>query len=143
MKSIDKLRKFVKDRFVINSQSLNSGMQIADEIEAEIAERYMELPADADGVPIHVGDVMMDGKTPRYAVAVAPESFMMDGYETGSFYRPGLAKNHRHVKPRTLEDVLIDMLETAVGYSDAHTDVALVAVESYADEIRELLGGDA
>ena len=29
---------------------------IADRIEAELAERYMELPVDADGVPIHVGD---------------------------------------------------------------------------------------
>ena len=94
-----------------------------------------------DFYTIHVGDEMVDSKTSRTVVAVAPKSFMMAGYENGSFYRPGLAKNHHHVKPRTLEDVLVDMLEDAVGYSDAHTDVSLVAVEKYADEIRELLGG--
>jgi len=32
--------------------------EIADAIQAEIAERYMKLPVDADGVPIHVGDVL-------------------------------------------------------------------------------------
>ena len=142
MKSIDKLREFVDDQFVISGQAYLQGMAIASSIEAEIERDYMRLPVDADGVPIHVGDEMVDSKTLRTVVAVAPKSFMMAGYENGSFYRPGLAKNHHHVKPRTLEDVLVDMLEDAVGYSDAHTDVSLVAVEKYADEIRELLGGD-
>ena len=143
MKSIDKLREAATYNPAFSDNATRIVCNYLSEIEAEIAERYMELPVDADGVPIHVGDEMVDSKTSRTVVAVAPKSFMMDGYENGSFYRPGLAKNHHHVKPRTLEDVLVDMLEDAVGYSDAHTDVSLVAVEKYADEIRELLGGDA
>jgi hypothetical protein len=141
MKSIDKLREW----------SCRTDLhEIADEIEAEIAEHYMELPVDADGVPIHVGDEMVDSKTSRTVVAVAPESFMMDGYETGSFYRPGLAKNYRHVKPRTLEDVLEDYVveyqtrharsESGAEHFD-HVDVHEM-VKRCADEIRELMGGD-
>jgi len=35
---------------------------VADAIEKELKERYMELPVDADGVPIHVGDEMDCGE---------------------------------------------------------------------------------
>ena len=105
---------------------------VLDEIEREIAERYMELPVDADGVPIKPGDVMMDYKTPRNVVAVAPDSFMMDGYETDSFYRPGLAKNHRHVKPDPVKDLLkefeVIVRERGACFSD---------FDEYAARIRE------
>ena len=59
MVSIGKLREFAEkavyaDNYIVGSTyDLN---RIADEIEREIAEKYMELPVDADGVPIHVGD---------------------------------------------------------------------------------------
>ena len=139
IKALEKLRELL-DVEIGEAEPYFKGEAICDEIEAEIADNYMRLPLDADGEPIHVGDVMMDGKTPRYAVAVAPESFMMDGYETGSFYRPGLAKNHHHVKPRTLEDVLEDCINEfshrcTEGKYDTRPTVA-----KYADEIRELLG---
>ena len=34
--------------------------EIADEIEHEISERFIKMPVDADGVPIHVGDEITD-----------------------------------------------------------------------------------
>ena len=34
--------------------------EIADRIDAELVERYVELPKDADGVPIHVRDKLRD-----------------------------------------------------------------------------------
>ena len=117
------------------SQFIN---EIADEIEREIDERYMELPLDADGVPIRVGDVMLDYQTPRNVIAVASDSFVMDGFKNGSFYRPGLACNHSHVKPRTLEDVLCDLEGMRGNYAD-YEDVVYRAAE-YAAEIRDLLG---
>lgn len=135
IKAVEKLREWANDR--LDGYAHADAVRLADEIEAEIEERYMELPVDADGVPIRVGDVMVDYKTPRNVVAVAPDSFMMDGYETDSFYRPGLAKNHRHVK-RTLEDVLSDF--AAEVENDRNT---IETARKYADEIRELLGGDA
>ncbi|MBQ1449375.1 MAG: hypothetical protein IIZ12_00360, partial [Eggerthellaceae bacterium] len=110
---------------------------------------------DADGVPIQIGDVLelpgMDDYYPSEVVRLIYDGFedewFFDGEVLGSF--TGQVGHYdtagwvHYVKPRTLEDVLVDMLEDAVGYSDAHTDVSLVAVEKYADEIRELLGGDA
>ena len=144
MESIDKLRKLgtkVKNS-CFTGVHCDAVLDLADEIETEIAERYMLLPVDANGEPIHVGDVMtLRHEKTCEVVAVSETQFT--GKKLGSENCVCNANLHRHVKPRTLEDVLVDMLETAVGYSDAHTDVSLVAVEKYADEIRELLGGDA
>ena len=57
IESIEKLRKWVKSLYTPNSGELKvEGLDIADEIEAEIESRYMELPVDADGVPIHPND---------------------------------------------------------------------------------------
>ena len=140
IESIEKLRtsarNMAKGRNLEKHEDCNLLLIIADEIEAEIAERYMLLPVDADGVPIRVGDVMVDYKTPRNVVAVAPDSFMMSGYEIDSFYRPGLAKNHRHVKPRTIEDVLADFASKQHGITKEEND-ALIA--ECAAEIRELM----
>lgn len=117
---------------------------IADEIEAEIERDYMRLPVDADGVPIHVGDDLRSASSKtEYTALGFWFDFDCDIWQVMVSSKQAMSGNMlRHVKPRTLEDVLVDMLEAAIGYSDAHTDVALVAVEKYADEIRELLGSD-
>lgn len=105
-------------------------------------ETSMPLPVDADGVPIRVGDKLI-AYNERFDVEGVGDGIVIyrnEDDELGELFNPAATV---HVKPRTLEDVLVDMLEAAIGYSDAHTDVSLVAVEKYADEIRELLGGDA
>ena len=164
MKSIEELRKVLKsctseagiepDRFDTYWITAKACDMLIDEIEAEIAERYMELPVDADGVPIHMGDtvegeLVFDDATAKGTVTTyhihdndEPDTVYIKvdcGNGTWTIKELRIKRCH-HVKPRTLEDVLVDMLEDAVGYSDAHTDVSLVAVEKYADEIRELLG---
>ena len=125
---------------------------MASEIEAEIAERYMELPVDADGVPIRPDDLMactafdtndFDGK--EHVMAVG-NGFWVD--KDGCTHIP--SETH-HVKPRTLEDVLEDYVveyqtrharsEFGAEHFD-HVDVHEM-VKRCADEIRELLGGDA
>ena len=132
MESIEKLRtaarNVAKGRNLENHEECNLFLIIADEIEREISERYMELPLDADGVPIRVGDVMLDYQTPRNVIAVASDSFVMDGFKNGSFYRPGLACNHSHYKQRTLFDVLAEVENRELSINDAEA------------EIRELLG---
>lgn len=66
LESIDKLRDWLDYKCICydankNAVELANGhhpdelYEIADEIEREIAKRYMELPVDADGVPIRVG----------------------------------------------------------------------------------------
>lgn len=106
---------------------------IADEIEREVAERFMELPRDSEGVPIHVGDrlVSYDAETRIEVLAVAAD-YVVD--ENGC---TSLARNCCHVKRRTLEEVLLDI----VMLPQVLVKVRVEDVKPYADEIRELIGG--
>ena len=108
----------------------------ADEIEAEIAERYMLLPVDADGVPIHVGDRLTNINKPSDEYIVAgvngEKLFVYGGH---AFI---CASQCRHVRPRTIEDVLRDLVD---GIDSVEFD-ALTAIGEAADEIRELMEVD-
>ncbi|MBQ9020576.1 MAG: hypothetical protein IJ113_00975 [Eggerthellaceae bacterium] len=105
----------------------------SNEIEAEIEREWMRLPVDADGVPIRVGDTMTDGVKRRVVLAVSADSWQGDdsyyGYSPTSF---------RHVKPRTVEDVLAEFAGDV-----RNGKWSLDMEQRYADEIRELMGGDA
>ena len=114
-----------------------------DAIEAEIAERFMELQVDADGVPIRVGDYLQLGETRGEVVALTycPDNgkFSWEWQcDTGDWYSTAFA---HHVKPRTLEGVLRDVWNEALDYakSDMWRNPDEVFVER-ADEIRELMG---
>lgn len=150
MESIEKLRELAADinsteiidhldvvgKFVFRSEWLDSWHKAfdaaCDEIEAEITERYMDLPKDADGVPIHVGDKMQcHGCEPFIVCAVAPAvihtwaEVKLGERITTYNYEPSQCT---HYKPRTIEDVLMD------------SGVSVAAIEDVAAEIRELLG---
>lgn len=145
MKSIDKLRELAADinsteiiahidvgsRFVIHTEWLDSWHKAFDaacgEIEAEIAERYMALPLDADGVPIRVGDEINS-----LGCGVLVNSIIWDGknwYASETVLSGDWlpVKYSDHAKPRTLEDVL-----QCAG-------VSVAAIEDVAAEIRELM----
>lgn len=97
MKSIEKLRKVAEEQSspvacklvrVYTDQdgmsASNQGVMEAlgsaiDEIEHELKERYLELPFDANGVPINFGDRMTDGE---YTFKVASLSY--HGYKSWS-----------------------------------------------------------
>ena len=115
-----------------NEQQL---LAIADRIDAALAERYVELPKDADGVPIRVGDVMRDGTVTCIRDAGKGWEIVLDYW--GSHQPCDVTHHHEP----TVEDVLQKLLEQAVGYSDAHTTVALYAIAEYAAKLR--LAGDA
>lgn len=147
MESIDKLRK--KDGEMLiplgNGQYVpdHSHNDIADEIEQEIAERYLELPTDADGVPIKVGD--------ECCSTVTGEEFSVTSLERTNvgwwvWYEPSknLAVEYvAHVKPRTLEDVLNELVE-AVRYERVCDKLlSETSIDDFAAEIREILGVDA
>lgn len=157
MKSVDKLRELPVFGAVSVDGDLNATnqrmvcatkeeiLEIADEIEAEIAERYMELPLDADEVPIRPGDKLeFDGLTfDAFSVAedvVFRECDFNSGRYTVDVYDHS---DVRHVKSRTLEDVLEEYYDKR-GWDEAD-NCALNADEltaKYADEIRELFGSD-
>ena len=128
MGSIEKLRELAR-KFGYFNPSIESCI---DEIEHEIAERYMLLPVDADGVPIHIGDVMDVLKDGAIVRGVGENSF------ESSWCRYENAASYRHVKPRTIEDVLRDVMKET-RLADMTNDEV---VTQYADAIRELTGGE-
>ena len=141
MKSIDELRELL-DREIGEADPYFKGVAICNEIEAEIADGYTRLPVDADGVPIHVGDICEMGGVQFKVRQLCTDGncwWAVDG--TGEFY---IAELCHHVKPRTLEDVLREygkayhahMADNYMNYDGTDEQV----VEKYADRIRELLG---
>ena len=112
MKALDELR----ERFAGHFDDCYSGddrdrfFAACDAIEAELAEEYMALPIDLEGKPIHVGDTMIDWKTPRAVAAVSEDSICLAGYEADSYYRMGIARNYRHHHEPTVKSVLAEML---------------------------------
>ena len=67
---------------------------------------WVRLPLDADGVPIHIGDVIAyeDNTKPKEVVALVPPSVVM--VEDG----PRYADMCRHYHEPTVEDVLRDVV---------------------------------
>ena len=147
IKALDELREYAEQCCPAYEDYDARMMEIADEIEAEIAEKYMELPVDADGVPIRVGDYLQLGETRGEVVAITycpsngklPWEWQCD---TGDWYNTAFA---RHVKPRTLESVLADLAnevwEASCTCQTTWSDSGLDGIEKrYADEIREMIG---
>ena len=140
MESIDKLRERCDflDGNLCDECSKKLHL-IADEIEAEIAANYLELPIGLDHEPIHVGDICeMNGE--RFEV----RQLKTDGDCWWAVARIGecyLTWYCRHVKPRTLEDIVADAIQ--YGHNGITGDRIEGKVAEFCTEIRELLGGDA
>lgn len=171
MESIEKLRErshLDDDRWTLSDgrvmwytngepndpNAVNWGEQlrkIADEIEREIAERYMELPVDADGVPIRVGDEMESDNERFVVCAVAlGRVHRWDVHNIGELDRGTVAyppNSLHHYKPRTLEDVLAEyrleadrlFCDPSIGGED-RADALESLDAKYAAEIRKLMG---
>jgi len=95
---------------------------------------------DADNQPIHADDEMFlkgDSVGRVTAIGVGQRSewvwTLRDGRNVSMVYH---ACTLRHHKQPTVEDVLQKLLEQAVGYSDAHTTVALDAIAEYAQRLQ-------
>lgn len=146
MKALEKLR----DRNFKPSYHGEPTLElIAAEIETEIKREYMRLPVDADGVPIQIGDSLYSDETKRQfmcrgmSLTLQSDSrkwwtieCWFDGYSGTSEYVS--AKSCRHVKPRTLEDILGDYVEAWDSKAITERDAQEITAK-YADEIRELM----
>ena len=147
LESIGKLREALKDCTSVSGIEPNkfdtywitaaACDKYIDEIEREIAERYMELPVDADGVPIRVGDeVFIDpvSKTVYEVEAVGDGFVVFDGmFERSS-------NDCRHVTPRTIEDVLRDCCNEWNEHCGGDWEQGVYA--KYADELRGMGVGE-
>lgn len=144
MESIEKLRE------VIGADASQLGYangtkklhELIGEIEAEISERYMELPVDADGVPIHIGDLVKvnDGEDDGYIDGFTSEFTCGDGELMPTIdtvqYR---ACDMRHVGERTIEYVLGEFVQTWNDSEYEDDDAYQSLIAKYADEIRGLI----
>ena len=122
--------------------------KIADEIEDEIAANYLELPKDINGERWSVTDKQFIDGTERIRELLGIEydtkeqcwglRYLEDGYlDTFSPY------GCRHVKPRTLENVLCDALADASCAGDGirrKFEPDEPYVTALADEIRAVFG---
>lgn len=131
LESVEKLRNHIKEYWTISEGQLYNYL---DDIEREITERYMLLPVDADGVPIQVGDSMVDvdGMPPLVATSLTTKGFCT---YFGTFYS---GNTTYHSKKFYVEDVLRELVDVA-----KQGNVSSELLTKYADELRELLGGDA
>lgn len=141
MESTDKFREWTKTFYRDSPRMIDGLCKFSDEFEAEIAERYMELPVDAEGVPIHVGDVIQfvneqGGTGAKVEVCAVSKHYVYYG-EGKHFYRASMC---RHVKPRTVEDVLRDMLNAYDRHEDGDMPYSFIA--KYADELRNMGVGE-
>lgn len=150
MKSIDKLRtaarNMAKGRELENHEECNLLLVIADEIEADIAERYMLLPVDADGVPIRVGDEMENGEYRGKVTDMSWDGHFWHVYHGFIAIAPC---DYTHVKPDPLKELLHDACmnatriccEQGVG-PNVHVEIDETGLAEYAERIRELMEAD-
>lgn len=146
--SLMKLRTQI-ETYGVKLPHYNAFKELADKIEDEIEKRYFELPLDADNAPIRIGDVLYSdeyAKTPfpcrglsvdvRNGTRFWTVCMAYDAYSGTSEYVS--AKSCHHVKHRTVEDVLNDLLDEDVRimYQDEYQDQVIA---KYADEIRDIL----
>jgi len=149
METTDKLRdwaRHVKDNPHLGELT-DLGVQglyaIAYGIEREVADRFVALPLDADGVPIRVGDTVEYPNGRRDVVR-----FITFNDNMPTFNEQGwVASKCRHAKPRTVEDVLEEFIAAydewdCNTYDDERTAGRRELFAKYADEIRELMEVD-
>lgn len=131
MESVDKLRDYASRNQRVSGW-MTALKRIADEIEREIEERFMELPVDVNNEPVHIGDEMEHRSKHETldVIAVGNDSFFTGRWADEYVRCVEVSAQWHHAKPRPLEDVLMD------------AGVSRAAINDVADEIRELLGGD-
>lgn len=106
----DELRKWI-DRYTMREYAYNELTKIADRIDAELTERYVELPKDADGEVIHIGDELDDGLDQSFTPKKV-KMLMLEGDEWMLNFGGGWCamKHHewRHHTPDTWERIIRD-----------------------------------
>lgn len=144
MESTDKLRVLADECYTFNDCS-DKLMAITDEIEREIAERFMELPVDADDVPIRAGDLIEFGRKGE-RLEVTHIGWTKHGDPTIAYRRPNgtldsscIGSECRHVKPRTIEDMLYECFHDCM-YKYPNGIESVIA--KYADELRSMGVGE-
>lgn len=140
IKAIEKLRESIWDGHKTTQIKPSTLLTYLDVIEREVAEQFIESPKDADGVPWTQDDnVFIDesGYT-RNIRRLAWNPRVKQWYLLDDDHSPlYLAEECRHVKERTVEDVLVRFLSSC-GDDDPHFYDE--EIRKYADELNAMLG---
>lgn len=154
IKALGKLRtaarNMAKGRNLENHEECNLLLIIAGEIEAEIERDYMRPPVDADGALVKVGDtvyIVRDmplvglGKKDEYTVrGVGNDLAWIVKKDSNALDTCVYAHELRHVKPRTLEDVLWSFVDKWSSFAPEDFDGVQgnEVIDECADEIRAM-----
>lgn len=136
MESIEKLRYYI-DHGINHRDEL---IKLTDAIEREIAEKYMELPVDADGVPIHMGDAMDDGKVAKLVISDDGEHSVYV-YKLPNVQHELYCYETAHVKPDPIKKLLEEYAGKRFARSNMGLDIEGLA-DDYAAKIREAVSAD-
>ncbi len=144
LESIEKMRElqgcidgYYKD---IEGNLRSRLMDRIDDLECELADKYMELPCDKHGRPIRIGDrIRCEGSEPVTVVGVGQNKFhgpmvQTDDVICDSWF--AVIEGTYHVEKRTIEDVLLDVLH------DSYTVDTQSIVTKYAEELRSMGVGE-
>ena len=133
----DELRSFIKDPllgYASQEQHVEQLTAITDRIDEALAERYIELPKDADGEYIHIGDRMENNE--RVARIVLTD----DDWEPSVYLEklPNVLQEHfcheiSHYHAPTVEDVLDEFVER---WHDTHHDDIPALKAEYAAKLQ-------
>jgi hypothetical protein len=113
------------------THNLTDALHKQEDATRELDEKSVLLPMDADGEPIHVGDVMAyaDNTKPKEVIALVPPAVFLT--EDG----PRYADTCRHHHEPTVEDVLREFSCVLMGKREFDGDVT-EAVAEYAKRLR-------
>ena len=127
MSITDELREFI-DSLACHNDTRDMMRRIADRIDKEHAEavadalqlrgepdRWVELPVDADGVPIHVGDVMEwpDGST-FDVVGISANTLFYVEHDFDDSAQWTAAHDKRHHQPDSWERIIEDAVKNGM-----------------------------
>lgn len=150
MSITDELRHSIEEAEQVYGCECKHLLALADRIDAEheeaLSQAYMDvsdsewvrLPKDADGVPIHVGDVLTDDAEFESEGKVVRLMFENEGWLVGfdervKWAEPSIHEWHHYHEP-TVEDMLREFA-LAVCKDDALT-IRKGVVEEYAAKLR-------
>ena len=130
-------------------------IEFTDEQQQWIDSHYLLLPVDGNDEPIHVGDVLVPkdyGTRRREVIGVNCKEFFFLDDEEGRI-KKNRAHCWKHMEPRTLEDVLRDVVtlcantwkdeKSAFRYYDVGNMMESGNIADFAAEIRELMGAES
>ena len=105
---LDGIGELLKEIQIFNENDIDTDelVRIADAIEREVEERYIELPKDSDGEHIHIGDKLMGKHLEGNPIVECTRLTLTNGWMVGHGRADGTPNLFVHHKPPTVEDVL-------------------------------------